>query len=77
MCAFCAAMESSRKLSSLGVVIPCYNEEEGLPMLVEALKEFADGVECTVSFVLVDDGGGDGTRQPIIRERRLCQMADK
>lgn len=63
-------MESSRKLSSLGVVIPCYNEEEGLPMLVEALKEFADGVECTVSFVLVDDGSRDASPQIM---QSICQ----
>lgn len=52
-------MESTRKLSSLGIVVPCYNEEEGLPLLVEALKEFAEGLECSVSVVLVDDGSVD------------------
>ena len=63
-------MESSRSLSSLGVVIPCYNEEEGLPVLAEALREFAEKVSCPVSIVLVDDGSRDASPQIM---SRLCE----
>lgn len=56
-------MESTRTLSSLGVVIPCYNEEEGLPALAAALRSFADRLSCPVSIVLVDDGSRDASPQ--------------
>ena len=54
-------MESLRTLNSLGVVVPCYNEEEGLPALAEALRQFADELDCRVSVLLVDDGSADNS----------------
>lgn len=47
----------------LGLVIPCYNEEQVLPRLFAELEAFMQqaGVPCRVLFV--DDGSRDGTRQ--------------
>ncbi len=49
---------------TLSLVIPCYEEEESLPFLMERLQE----VECRLDergvglqLILVDDGSGDGT----------------
>ena len=50
---------------SLGVIIPCYNEEEVLPLLFRALNEFADSVNYKVYFLLVDDGSSDKSFQLI------------
>jgi glycosyltransferase involved in cell wall biosynthesis len=48
-------MTESRYLS---IVIPAYNEEESLPLLVEEIETvFPDGVE----IIVVDDGSSDGT----------------
>jgi hypothetical protein len=45
------------------VVVPCYNEETGLPYLARALDALGDGFgrRHPLSFVLVDDGSRDAT----------------
>lgn len=50
----------------LSVVVPCYNEEESLPILAEALSEVAIDMRrrwpaLAFELVLVDDGSSDGT----------------
>ncbi|MEM9342743.1 MAG: glycosyltransferase [Pseudomonadota bacterium] len=46
---------------ALTVVVPCFNEEDGLPYLAGRLARLVKDVTCRVSFVLVDDGSTDGT----------------
>ncbi len=41
------------------IVIPCYNEEENLPHLVDSLVKMAEGRD--VEFVLVENGSKDGS----------------
>ena len=45
------------------VVVPCYNEEEGLPYLAERLGALALelGDSVPLSIILVDDGSTDTT----------------
>ncbi|MBS1254283.1 MAG: putative glycosyltransferase YkoT [Deltaproteobacteria bacterium] len=50
----------------LSVIIPCYNEEEALPLTLEKLKklsnEWSTGDDCkSIEFILVDDGSQDRT----------------
>ncbi|WP_307827837.1 glycosyltransferase family 2 protein [Nocardioides sp. SYSU D00038] len=45
----------------LSVVIPCYNEEESLPRLVEVLREVLPPLATDFEVILVDDGSRDGT----------------
>lgn len=61
--------ESKRKMIS--VVIPCYNEAEGLPSLVRRLDQFVEKVErvADIEVIVVDDHSGDGSN---IVLRRLC-----
>lgn len=52
--------------SLLSVVVPCYNEEESLPILVIALSDVVSMIrsrwqKLSVELVLVDDGSTDGT----------------
>ena len=49
------------ELFTLGVVVPCYNEEEVLPLLFDTLDAFADSVAYKVKFLLIDDGSRDQT----------------
>jgi dolichol-phosphate mannosyltransferase len=49
------------------VIIPCYNEEAGLPFLLERLRKMrALGAEDW-SFLFVDDGSSDGTFGALLR----------
>ena len=57
----------NRAVPQLAMIIPCYNEEAGLPHVMETLEQFLfllkrDGVVQDNSFVLyVDDGSHDET----------------
>ncbi len=59
-----ADLESRRLLS---IVVPCYNEEEVLPLLREALIDVAGklGADFDVEIVFVDDGSTDATWEQI------------
>jgi len=45
----------------LSVVVPLYNEEMGVPLLVDALVGVLDQLPESYEVVLVDDGSSDGT----------------
>jgi glycosyltransferase involved in cell wall biosynthesis len=52
----------------ISVVIPVYNEEENLPILISQLTEVLEGVGRSYEMVFVDDGSADQSRK-ILRER--------
>jgi dolichol-phosphate mannosyltransferase len=54
----------------LSVVIPMYNEQEVLPLLVERLRPLLDGLGVTYEVVAVDDGSADLTPALLQRYHR-------
>ncbi len=59
----------------LSIIIPCYNEEEVLPLTLDRLKtlsqEWIAREGCTeVEFVIVDDGSQDRTSELLIESSR-------
>ena len=52
-------------MTLISVVVPCYNEEESLPLFLSALADVArtmrDEYAADVEAILVDDGSSDGT----------------
>lgn len=46
---------------SLGLVIPCYNEQQVLPLLFERLLAFKEQLNMEVKVVFIDDGSRDST----------------
>lgn len=65
-----------RRAKLVSVVVPLFNEEEVVPLLLERLAAVADRErECAWEFVLVDDGSRDGTlaalREAARREPRF------
>lgn len=51
----------------LSLIIPIFNEEAVLPLLVGRLNAVLDGLDCRAEVILVDDGSRDRTL-PIARE---------
>lgn len=49
----------------LSIVVPCMNEEEGIPALVTRLSEVAKPWKERSEIILVDDGSTDGTWKAI------------
>jgi len=54
--------------SNVSVVIPCYNEEESIPLLARHVRAAFEGLpEYTHECLFVDDGSTDGTREVLAR----------
>ena len=46
------------------IVIPCYNEEENLPRLIETVRELAEGKD--IEFILVENGSKDNSYEVML-----------
>lgn len=56
-----SALRAEPVLALLSIVVPCFNEEEAVPMLVERLDGATSAWESAREIILVDDGSTDGT----------------
>jgi dolichol-phosphate mannosyltransferase len=56
----------------LSVVVPCMNEEESIPHLVERLSTATAAYGSRAEILLVDDGSTDGTWAAIEAARKTC-----
>ena len=45
----------------LSIIVPCYNEQEVLPLFYRKAGEVLEKMGCEYELLLVDDGSGDGT----------------
>ena len=54
-------MESRPEKPSLTLVIPCFNEEEVLPLLFTELEKFGESYPGDLRILLVDDGSRDNS----------------
>ncbi len=52
---------------TISLIVPCYNEEEALPIFYRETKKVLEGMECDHEMIFVNDGSKDGTL-PILRE---------
>ena len=56
-------------MKKVSIVVPCYNEEESIPLFYEEMQKIIKQMEkkCTFEFVFVNDGSRDKTLE-ILRE---------
>jgi glycosyltransferase involved in cell wall biosynthesis len=54
-------------MPNLSLIVPVYNEEENLPLLVEAIRKALDPLPDTWEAVLVDDGSEDRSLQVLTK----------
>lgn len=45
----------------LSLIVPCYNEQETLPVFYQETKKVLEGMDCDHEFIFVDDGSSDDT----------------
>jgi glycosyltransferase involved in cell wall biosynthesis len=57
-----------RKGIDISVVIPVYNEEENLPILIPKLMEVLEGIGKPYEMIFVDDGSTDRSR-PFLKQK--------
>ena len=48
-------------MKKLSVVIPCFNEQEAVPLFYEAFMKETSGMNVEFELIFVDDGSRDGT----------------
>ncbi len=47
----------------LSIIVPCYNEEESLPLFVKEVEKIAVNIEHQLEYIFVNDGSKDQTLQ--------------
>ena len=45
----------------LSLVVPCYNEQEALPIFYRETKKVMESMDCDYEMIFVNDGSKDGT----------------
>jgi glycosyltransferase involved in cell wall biosynthesis len=55
------------KVSAVSIVVPCYNERAGLPLLLDTFDEKLKSSGVDFEYVIVDDGSTDGTGEFPVR----------
>lgn len=59
-------------METISIVVPCYNEEEAIPIFYEALKKEAEQLpDADWEIIYVNDGSRDGSLQEM---KRLSQL---
>ncbi|MCI5048957.1 MAG: glycosyltransferase family 2 protein [Rickettsiales bacterium] len=58
-------MSSKRLTPMLSIIVPMYNEAEGIPQLMETLKPALDKITQDWELICVDDGSRDSTADAI------------
>lgn len=46
---------------TISLIVPCYNEEEALPIFYTETKKVLEGMECDHELIFINDGSKDGT----------------
>jgi glycosyltransferase involved in cell wall biosynthesis len=50
-------------MPNLSLIVPVYNEEKNLPLLIEAIRKVLDPLPYTWEVILIDDGSEDNSLQ--------------
>ena len=58
-------------MQCISIIIPCYNEEEAIPLFYNALRDVLQGMQTEAELWFINDGSRDGTLKRIkaLRER--------
>ncbi len=52
-------------MDKLSIVVPCYNEEEAVPLLYSAVEKVVNKMKVQIEYWFVDDGSADHTLQEL------------
>lgn len=54
-------MTKKTDIKKISIIVPCYNEEEALPLFHEEISKVFSEMEVDYELILVNDGSADGT----------------
>ena len=52
-----------KKLSSLSVFFPCFNEEKNIPLFIKEALDYLPQIATKFELIIVDDGSSDNTKK--------------
>ena len=55
-------------VQSVSLIIPCYNEEESIPLFLETIRPIADREPYRFEFIFINDGSSDATPEVLRAE---------
>ena len=58
----------------LSIIVPCFNEQDALPIFYKEVKKVLLGMGCDYELVFIDDGSNDATLEIL---RKLCGENEK
>lgn len=61
-------------MKKISIVVPCFNEEESLPLFYKEISKVIDDMKVDIEYIFVNDGSKDNTLEAI---RNLAKNDDK
>lgn len=58
-------MENEGIRKDLSLIIPCYNEEDSVPIFYREVTAVLQQMSCSYEILFIDDGSGDGTLRQV------------
>lgn len=56
-----ANIQMSKEVCMISIIVPCFNEEEALPLFYKEIKRVSKELPCKYEIIFVDDGSKDNT----------------
>lgn len=66
-------MTNSKEKKLISIIVPCYNEEEALPLFYDAISKVLKSLKEDYELILVNDGSSDNT----LKEMKALSKKDK
>ncbi len=60
---------------NLSLVIPCFNEPENIPLVIDKLKNITKDLPFAIEVIIVDGASDDGTREILVEEFKLLDKS--
>ena len=61
---------------TISIVIPCFNEEESVPIFFKEVEKIALQIHEDIEYIFVDDGSKDGTLSVLKELSGVCDRVN-
>lgn len=70
---------NKKKSDTVSIIVPCYNEEEVLPLFYKEIKKVLNKLDAEYELILVNDGSKDNTinemKQLAKKDKNICYLS--
>ena len=58
----------------ISIIVPCYNEEESIPLFYEEIKKVLNNIKCKSEIIFINDGSKDNSLNMVILIQLILSM---